>query len=71
MNALAQLTDDELDAVMTHAGLLRSALHKIEAENLMPFFREELYRLEQHSNWQLVARGVIAPEGFWDEPEAI
>ena len=56
---LAHLSNNELDAIATHAGCLLLALHDVYDRDLLPFLRSELERLEAGACDHLMARGVI------------
>jgi len=61
MNGLAHLSNDELDAIATHAGSLLLAIERVKPKDVIPFFREELWRLEEAACTHLVNRGAMMP----------
>ena len=61
------LRDDQLDGIATYAGCLQIILQMVGDQNIMPFFREELARIETAACDELVRRGVVAD--FFDDEE--
>lgn len=58
-NGLSHLSDDQLDAIATHAGSLLLALHDVKDHDLLPELRTELARIEEQACDHPVNRGVI------------
>lgn len=58
--AFEQMSNDELDAIATHAGALLVTLHNLNDRQLMPFFKVELSRIETEACEELIHRGVVA-----------
>lgn len=57
---LADLNNDELDAIATHAGCLLEVLRRVDNRKLLPDLRNELTRLERVACGYLMNRGVVA-----------
>ena len=64
---LAALNNDRLDAIATHAGSLWAVVRWMDDDEVMPFFTEELERLERLACDELQRRGVIQRFDEYDE----